>query len=96
MPIFFNSVEFFQSLRSLALFINEIDLSINLCPKNIELLKAEIKGKKTVLVVGLDMVADTVPPVILIWKQLYAFCEVKYEDFQEPFDDAFGTGFGLM
>ena len=31
-----------------------------------------------------------------IWKQLYAFCEVKYEDFQEPFDDAFGIGFGLM
>ncbi len=31
-----------------------------------------------------------------IWKQLYAFCEVKYEDFQEPFDDAFGMGFGLM
>jgi hypothetical protein len=31
-----------------------------------------------------------------IWKQLYAFCEVKYEDFQEPFDDAFGLGFGLM
>ncbi len=31
-----------------------------------------------------------------IWKQLYAFCEIKYEDFQEPFDDPFGLGFGLM
>ncbi len=33
---------------------------------------------------------------VKIWKELYAFCEFKYEDFQIPYDDAFGIGFGLM